>query len=685
VFKEIHLNLKFCVSFTGLTKPYGEGIIKLNSERMQRSFSVLLLLISCLYGYGQTIENVAYYPNPIAPTLFNDFITMSEANEGMPKIATITVTGANTGSITLSSDTWPDGTWSTGFLAWVGVDSFVTKQEDYNGDVWTGSHPLVRINSAMIRAHIHTDHLVGPRGNPVNLDKIKAGIDYMITSQRPDGGFTYWVSRPAQTIPTIDETYNGNPDHSLETAHALRTMCEAYLYFKNYNIIYNTADGDMDKLWDAILKAAENLYRKGVNGEDLSTSNYQGFALWGLASAYKVTKLTKYLDRANQICKFLIQQQTNGGLGDGIWNTPPTEGDFDVCNNPVYHDSFINYHMIILRGLIEAMDIMPSTPKYAVDRVLLISSIKRAVNNVIKYRIAYTDDPPNGIYKGFLRSTWLTQGGQITCSTNVWADYLYTEPIEPIAMLALYSKFHPEFSEAEQINLRNLLLVMGGHFRYFPTDPVKAIGYFSQYAYYADYLDAAEKRQRIFPQDEHDCPTTVSLIISTSPTQRQFVVVEDFITATATINPGIEVAYAAGQEITLDTGFTASSGSNFTAFIYPCALLGPTEGRYGNSRLQETDVITSTTEKNNENAWLKSFPNPFSEHITIDYRIPKSSMVIVSIYDYYNREIAVLVNEAQSQGDHQITFDGSKLNSGLYFCKIKSAQFSKTNKLMIMR
>lgn len=50
----------------------------------------------------------------------------------------------------------------------------------------------------------------------------------------------------------------------------------------------------------------------------------------------------------------------------------------------------------------------------------------------------------------------------------------------------------------------------------------------------------------------------------------------------------------------------------------------------------------------------KAYPNPFTSETTIEYNLPESGDVEVSIYDLTGRKIAALFAGRQAHGEHQI-------------------------------
>jgi len=78
-------------------------------------------------------------------------------------------------------------------------------------------------------------------------------------------------------------------------------------------------------------------------------------------------------------------------------------------------------------------------------------------------------------------------------------------------------------------------------------------------------------------------------------------------------------------------------------------------------------------------------PNPFNPTTVISYQLPVASHVSLRIYDTAGRLVTTLVEGWRDAGDHQITFDGSGLPSGIYFAKLIAGDFSQVQKLMLMK
>lgn len=115
-------------------------------------------------------------------------------------------------------------------------------------------------------------------------------------------------------------------------------------------------------------------------------------------------------------------------------------------------------------------------------------------------------------------------------------------------------------------------------------------------------------------------------------------------------------------------------------------LLLPEEHK---SNVNEQNMVKQSRKNNElkptEYILFQNYPNPFNPVTTISYSIPKISQVELEVYDIVGREIAILVNEIKDQGNYKVTFDASKLNSGIYFYTIKAGDFVSTKKLIVLK
>jgi hypothetical protein len=82
---------------------------------------------------------------------------------------------------------------------------------------------------------------------------------------------------------------------------------------------------------------------------------------------------------------------------------------------------------------------------------------------------------------------------------------------------------------------------------------------------------------------------------------------------------------------------------------------------------------------------LSAYPNPFNPQTTIAFTIPNAGKVELAVYDLLGRKVTELLNEYRDKGSYEIKFNGANLASGIYFYTIKTGNFVKTEKLMLLK
>jgi len=81
----------------------------------------------------------------------------------------------------------------------------------------------------------------------------------------------------------------------------------------------------------------------------------------------------------------------------------------------------------------------------------------------------------------------------------------------------------------------------------------------------------------------------------------------------------------------------------------------------------------------------QNYPNPFNPSTKINFAVPKSSHVSITIYDALGRRIDEIVNAHFNPGTFEVTWDGMKYSSGVYFYKLISDNFVETKKMLMIK
>jgi len=102
-------------------------------------------------------------------------------------------------------------------------------------------------------------------------------------------------------------------------------------------------------------------------------------------------------------------------------------------------------------------------------------------------------------------------------------------------------------------------------------------------------------------------------------------------------------------------------------------------------------VITSVDDIiADENINIKSYPNPFVDHIRIEYTLEKEDDVRLEIYNQNGQLIKQLVDETQLSGEYSVMWDGTnnqsmKVGGGVYFFKVILGEKSSTGKVVLLK
>ncbi len=78
----------------------------------------------------------------------------------------------------------------------------------------------------------------------------------------------------------------------------------------------------------------------------------------------------------------------------------------------------------------------------------------------------------------------------------------------------------------------------------------------------------------------------------------------------------------------------------------------------------------------------QNYPNPFNPSTVIEYSIPKSGIVLLTVYNVLGIKVGNLVNMYEPAGKHQINFNASNLSSGVYFYKLQVNNFFAVKKFV---
>ena len=174
-------------------------------------------------------------------------------------------------------------------------------------------------------------------------------------------------------------------------------------------------------------------------------------------------------------------------------------------------------------------------------------------------------------------------------------------------------------------------------------------------------------------------------------------VVLNWSTATEKNNRGFEIERKVGENFigigfvngygtTTETKEYSYTDSKVSAGVHVYRLKQiDFDGTYEYSNEVEVEIGTPSVF-----ALEQNYPNPFNPSTKISYSLAVDSRVTLKIYDVLGQEVVTLLNSTISAGSHELVFNASDLNSGVYFYTIEAngvdgKNFTSTKKMILTK
>lgn len=164
-------------------------------------------------------------------------------------------------------------------------------------------------------------------------------------------------------------------------------------------------------------------------------------------------------------------------------------------------------------------------------------------------------------------------------------------------------------------------------------------------------------------------------------------------TATETNNSGFEVQRKSGINDFSAIGFVPGFGTTSERKSYSFTDDDLSAASY-TYRLKQIDFDGSFSYSEEVNADVtnpiqfelaQNYPNPFNPSTTISFTIPQSSLVTLKVFNALGQEMKTLISQTLEAGQHNITFEASDLNSGIYFYKLEAGALVEVRKMTLIK
>ena len=149
-------------------------------------------------------------------------------------------------------------------------------------------------------------------------------------------------------------------------------------------------------------------------------------------------------------------------------------------------------------------------------------------------------------------------------------------------------------------------------------------------------------------------------------------------------------------QILMSGNKTAPSGTQVDLSLLNVVAIDP-QGNSINFIVENGEFTTSVNPLMNRSDKIptsfhlsQNYPNPFNPQTNISFQIPKTTQVVLKIFDIVGQEIHTLINREMPAGDHEVIWDGRDNNgremaSGVYIYMLKAGDFMDSRKMIFMQ
>ena len=81
----------------------------------------------------------------------------------------------------------------------------------------------------------------------------------------------------------------------------------------------------------------------------------------------------------------------------------------------------------------------------------------------------------------------------------------------------------------------------------------------------------------------------------------------------------------------------------------------------------------------------KIFPNPFNDTTRLEFSIPETAQVKISVYDVRGAEVKNLGSKMYAPGDYQLPLRSNELASGVYFVRFSTENLQQNRKILLLK
>ncbi|MCA6362559.1 MAG: T9SS type A sorting domain-containing protein [Bacteroidetes bacterium] len=125
--------------------------------------------------------------------------------------------------------------------------------------------------------------------------------------------------------------------------------------------------------------------------------------------------------------------------------------------------------------------------------------------------------------------------------------------------------------------------------------------------------------------------------------------------------------------------YTAAGTYNICAYFFD---LADTAGCQATACTTITLTAVGVPETAQLLTTMNAFPSPFVNEANIKYTLSQNSDVEIEVFDITGKRVATLQNGAMTAGTHNVVWEATEVNAGVYFIRLKAGDAIITRRII---
>jgi len=113
--------------------------------------------------------------------------------------------------------------------------------------------------------------------------------------------------------------------------------------------------------------------------------------------------------------------------------------------------------------------------------------------------------------------------------------------------------------------------------------------------------------------------------------------------------------------------------------------LGAAEVKDLYNQVTAIDIRADETQLPSEFKLSQNYPNPFNPATTINYQLPITNYVELSVYNLLGQKVVTLVSENQPPGQYKVEWRAGNMASGIYYYKLSAGEYVEMKKMILLQ